>query len=240
MIFYVGFHNVNQIKNLDYCMISYNRIRNRRSLFQGSKQGWILDSGAFTEIFKYGNYREGPEVYANVINKVSVIENFHCAVSQDYMCEPFILDKTGLTIKQHQEMTIERYDAIRSIVASHIHIMPVLQGYSVEDYANHIQMYGDRLKPNMHIGLGSVCKRNKDPSQIEIILRKVLSIIPYVKLHGFGVKITALRNKYVWDSFYSTDSMAWSYAARMDGRDANSWLEAEKYALKINSLHHNT
>ena len=240
MIFYIGYPESSGIKHFDYAMLSYNRIRNRKSYFSPSKKGWMLDSGAFTEISTHGHYRHSAEKYADDINKFSIIKNLDCAVSQDYMCEPFILEKTGLTVLQHQELTIQRYDIIRSIVQDHVHVMPVLQGYLLEDYIQHIDMYGDRLKNNMLVGVGSVCKRNTDPVVIEEIVKKILYTKPTIRLHGFGVKITALKNKTIWESFYSTDSAAWAFQLRIENRSVNSVEEAHAYAAKINSLHSST
>lgn len=56
MQFYVGLHNVYQAKHFDRAFISVNRLRARRSSFEANT--WIMDSGAFTELYKYGAYRE--------------------------------------------------------------------------------------------------------------------------------------------------------------------------------------
>ncbi len=48
--------------------------------------------------------------------------------------------------------------------------MPVLQGYDPESYLAHLDLYGELLTPGQWIGVGSVCKRNTNPKQIEDIL----------------------------------------------------------------------
>ena len=58
---------------------------------------------------------------------------------------------------------------------------------------------------------------------------------PDLRLHGFGVKTTALASSVVRDCLYSADSMAWSYAARREGRDGNSHYEAARFLQKIES-----
>jgi hypothetical protein len=63
-------------------------------------------------------------------------------VSQDYMCEPFMLKKTGLDIATHQRLTIERYDVIRAVLA--VPIMAVVQGYDPSDYRRSLP-YSDML-----------------------------------------------------------------------------------------------
>ena len=92
--------------------------------------------------------------------------------------------------------------------------MPVLQGYQVSDYLKHLFDYGDRLLPNMWIGIGSVCKRNSDPSQIRDILKAIKLIRPDLKIHGFGLKATALECPEIRSLLFSCDSMAWSFPSR--------------------------
>jgi hypothetical protein len=109
----------------------------------------------------------------------------------------------------------------------------VLQGYQPNDYVQHIRQYGDRLTPGMWVGVGSVCKRNGDPAAIEDVLLAIKAERPDLKLHLFGLKTTALKSKAIRDMTHTADSMAWSYAARMEGRDANSWREAVAFGEKI-------
>jgi hypothetical protein len=230
MKFYIGLFQPKQSENFDRAFISINRVRGRKSAVPSCD--WILDSGAFSEISRHGRYRHEPEEYAAEINRLATInQGLKIAVSQDYMCEPFILEKTGLTVAEHQRLTIERYDALLPLVG--IYLMPVLQGYSPDDYVAHIEQYGDRLRPGMLVGVGSICKRNADPAQIEAILRAIKRKRPDLKLHGFGLKISALARAAIRDALYSADSMAWSFSARKQGRDHNDWREAQRFVQKI-------
>lgn len=154
------------------------------------------------------------------------------AVAQDYMCEPVILAKTGLTGKEHQRLTIERYVQLKALCPN-VYIMPVLQGYTVAEYLDHIDQYGDLLEFGAYVGVGSVCKRNTNVAQIEHILSAIKAKRPDLKLHGFGLKITALASGLVRELLYSADSMAWSFAARKQGRDANDWNEAARFDRRI-------
>lgn len=158
------------------------------------------------------------------------------AVSQDYMCKSIMLERTGMTIAEHQRLTIERYDALIACDTGGVYIMPVLQGYAPEDYVRHIRMYGDRLKPRMWVGVGSVCKRNANPASIEAVLLAIKNERPDLRLHGFGIKKTALGSQLVRDLLFSADSMAWSFAARMEGRNANDPAEAVRYAHRIKTM----
>lgn len=135
MRFYVGLHQPSDAKNFGAAFISVNRIRNRKSAFVVGD--WIMDSGAFTEIATYGHYRHGVEEYAEQIRRWKSCGNMIAAVAQDYMCEPWMLEKTGLTVADHQRLTIERYDALLACDTGAC-IMPVMQGYAPADYAAHM------------------------------------------------------------------------------------------------------
>jgi hypothetical protein len=234
MKFFVGLHIPAHAYRVENAFISINCIRNRKSPFPVNN--WIMDSGAFTTISKYGCYPDPPELYAAQIKRWSTNGNLLAAVSQDYMCEQHILEKTGLTIAEHQRLTIERYDAIAACDTGGIYIMPVLQGYAPADYVSHIRQYGDRLAPGAWVGVGSVCKRNGNPIAIETVLLAIKRERPDLRLHGFGLKTTALGHGTVRDSLYTADSMAWSFAARMGGRNANCINEAILFTKRIDTM----
>jgi hypothetical protein len=144
-----------------------------------------------------------------------------------------MLERTDLTVTDHQRLTIERYDRIRAAVSSRIHILPVLQGYQSAEYVAHVNAYGDRLTPNLWGGVGSVCKRNEQPDAIEAVLRALKGERPDLRLPGVGVKLTAPGNAYGREHLGSSDRMAWSFGARKARRDPNSWEEAMAYCNKV-------
>ena len=95
-----------------------------------------MDSAAFTELSTYGQWRTTPQEYADHINRLKHNGNLVAAVTQDLMCERMILEKTGRTIRDHQTMTIERYNQL--IYLTDVYVMPVLQGCSPESYCRHL------------------------------------------------------------------------------------------------------
>jgi transcriptional regulator of met regulon len=239
--FYVGLHQPADAQHFDLACISIKRLwRRKKPVACGDV---LVDSGAFTELLLHGRYRHGVEEYAAELHRLHTtgVVNIAAAVAQDYMCEPFILAKTGLTIEDHQRLTIERYDALVAElerlfdVPIPFHVMPVLQGFAPQDYVNHVRMYGDRLKPGMWVGVGSVCKRQGDPRSIMAVLQAIAGERPDLLLHGFGVKKTALLHPGVRELLATADSMAWSFAARKQGRDANDWHEARNFADVVNA-----
>lgn len=237
MKFFVGLHQpADAGKMRNPCMISVNRLWDRVSDFAVGP--WLMDSGAFSELAIHGRYRPERSVaaYARQIRRWSQCGNLLAAVAQDYMCEPFMIEKTGLSVAEHQRLTVERYDALTACDTNGVYVMPVLQGYSPGDYAGHIERYGDRLKQGMWVGVGSVCKRNASPSSVAVVLEAIKSRRPDLRLHGFGLKLTALQIAGVRDLLYSADSMAWSFAARMRGGGGNDWREAVRFSRRVDEM----
>ena len=230
MEFYVGLHQPSDARHFERAFVSVNRLRGRRKPVGAS--AWIMDSGAFTEISTHGRYRHSVEDYAAEIARWSGDPALLAVVAQDYMCESWILEKTGLSVVDHQRLTIERYDALEPLVQD-VYVMPVLQGYTVADYLRHLQAYGDRLAPGAWVGVGSVCKRNANPLSVESILATIKRARPDLRLHGFGLKTTALALGTIRELLHSADSMAWSFAARRQGRDGNSHHEARRFIERI-------
>jgi len=228
--FYIGVHTVSHGWRFPRSMISLNRLRTRRSDFKVNR--WILDSGAFTEVSTFGAHRTAVEDYAAAIHRWARCGQLEVAVSQDWMCEGFVLERTGLSVAAHQRLTIDNYDRLLPLAHPHA-ILPVLQGYRPGGYAAHVRAYGARLAPGAWVGVGSVCKRNARVGEVEAVLLAIKAERPDLRLHGFGLKTTALRSGLVRSLLWSSDSMAWSFAARYEGRDANHWAEAQRYVTAV-------
>ena len=224
--FFVGLHQPSDAKHFDAAFISVGRLRGRKSDFQVGD--WILDSQAFRTIEMHGGYPFPPEEYADQIRRWKRCGNLLAAVTQDYMCEPFMLAKTGLSVADHQRLTIERYCTLLQCDTG-CYIMPVLQGYTPDEYVSHIRQYGERLAYNAWVGVGSICKRNGDPRAILDVLGAIKTERPDLRLHGFGLKTIALANGVIRALLHTADSMAWSFAARRGGRNANDYREAERF-----------
>lgn len=180
----------------------------------------MLDSAAFSELLLHGHYRDSEEEFVRKVGRV-IEHRPDVVVSQDYMCEEVMLRKTGLTLQDHQRLTIERYDNIRALWQWRTPLMPVLQGFAVDDYLRHLEQYGPRLKVGMWVGVGSVCKRQGDIRLIEELLEALVRERPDLRLHGFGVKLQALESDAIRELLWSADSMAWSFAERAQGGDPN-------------------
>lgn len=84
------------------------------------------------------------------------------AAPQDWMCEPFMPAKTGLTVAEHQVRTVENYLELRSL-APERPFVPVPQGWKLDDYVRCVDLYyeltGIDLAAQPLVGIGSVCRR---------------------------------------------------------------------------------
>lgn len=159
-----------------------------------------MDSQVFRIPELHGDHQLSVAAYAVLAEQIAPLCERLTVVCQDYPCEQYMFQKryehTGIrfTIADHQRLTIARYDELRGRLDRQIAVLPVLQGYHPREYADHIRQYGRRLKPSAWVGVGSVCKRNTDPAAIRAVLLAIKAVRPDLRLHGFGVKLTALRS----------------------------------------------
>ena len=231
-LLYVGTDHPSMVEHLSRAMVSFNVLEHRRSDFTAHK--WIMDSGAFTRITN-GRDHLPVEDYAQCATRWAECGTLEAVVGQDYMCEPFMLKLTGLTVHDHQRMTTERWLSLRRLVPT-LYVMPVLQGYTPAEYVDHLGALAPHLPSGSWVGVGSVCKRNANPDAISTILTSLLQVRPDLRLHGFGVKVTALKRADIMARFWSVDSMAWSFAARIEGRDQHSGAEMLEWEARTNSI----
>lgn len=238
--FYLGTHQPHWLERSDVPLfISYRRLRDRVSLPR-SRCDWALDSGGFSEISTHGKWTISAQEYARSVEVYQQeVGRLDWAAPQDWMCEPHILRKTGLTVKVHQVRTIHSLLELRSL-SSQVHFIPVLQGWEPEDYLRHIEMYVDAgidLTSESVVGVGSVCRR-QGMDQAETIMRSISSM--GINIHAFGFKLTGLYR--CADTLTSADSMAWSFSARFDPpmegcnthkNCANCWKYARKWVDRV-------
>jgi hypothetical protein len=207
--------------------VSHRRLARYKRL-RPATVDWALDSGGFTELSTYGEWRTTPEEYVLAVARYQrEIGRLKWAAPQDHMCEPVIINGgrvgrkiipgTHLSVIEHQRLTVANFLELRQLWAELVPgqpcpFIPVLQGWELADYLRCAAMYksaGVDLAAFPVVGVGSVCRRQAT-SEIAEIMTALLKIAP--RLHGFGVKTSGL-------SLYghlltSADSMAWSYDAR--------------------------
>ena len=214
--------------------------------------------------------------YARQIQRWSRCGNLVAACAQDYMCEAFMFpedpeeggplsgeaawrmgETRGLSVEEHQVWTVDRYAQLRNAlhrIRCDTPVMAVLQGYTPEEYLRCIELYETRwgrplLDEGAYVGVGSVCKRNVNPETVVEVLSAIKERRPDLRLHGFGLKVTALKDPEVRRLLTSSDSMAWSSAARHARNRArklgedweaipspNDWRAAQAYADQVEDI----
>jgi hypothetical protein len=193
-------------------MVSHGRLRERKHLPRATAP-WICDSRGFSELSEHGRWTIGARDYAAALLRYSGRPGrLVWASPQDWMCEPDILAKTGKTVTEHQQLTVESVLLLRSLLAGRVHVIPVLQGWRLPDYLAHIDLYaahGVDLRAEPVVGLGSVCRRQATGE-----IHGIVSVLESMglRLHGFGVKTAAIAA--VGPLLASADSFAWSYGGR--------------------------
>lgn len=224
MQFWLGMHMASRLPQIDVPVcVSYGPLRKYKSI-PAPGGPVFLDSRGFTEVNQHGRYTFTPNEYAAFVRRLRDEwgDRLAHASIMDWMCEPFVLEKTGLTIPEHQKRTVESYLTLSSIGPS-LPWVPVLQGYAFDDYHACADLYessGVRLASLPLIGIGSVCRRQGMRSAADII--KSLYARGYRNIHGFGFKVTGLVSKGMRLARYlkSSDSTAWSFRARKAHRES--------------------
>ncbi len=208
MKFWLGSHQPNWLAEAGVpLMVSHQRLARRRTLPR-AQAPWVLDSGAFSEIAANGHFTTSPKDYVAAVRRYAQeIGQLAWAAPQDWMCEPFMLKRTAFTVAEHQAMTTVNYLQLRS---SGLPIVPVLQGWTIDDYKHHVDAYeraGIDLAAAPLVGLGSVCRRQATDTIVGLV-----SALQPLRLHGFGMKTDGVARASF--GLASADSMAWSYQAR--------------------------
>lgn len=207
--------------------VSHARLRrySQSRALPRARLSWALDSGGFTQLSQYGRWTFTAAEYARAVARYDrELGGLSWAAPMDWMCEPYVLAKTGLTVAEHQTRTVENYLDLRELWRSYSDescpFMPVLQGYQLEDYLRCVDLYADAgvdlmdpANPGMAdepvVGVGSVCRR-QSTTEVAGIFAELASTGLW--LHGFGVKSQGL-GRYS-QHLISADSMAWSARGR--------------------------
>ena len=137
---------------------------------------------------------------------------------QDMMCEPFMLEATGLDVAEHQRRTVANYVELCRL-APDVPWLPVVQGWTVEDYVRCVELYraaGVDLRESEWVGVGSICRRQGTAEGVAII---VAMLRLGLRVHAFGFKADGLRRlraELAADEWarLRADSAAWSKHAQ--------------------------
>lgn len=212
MKFYLGTHMPNWLaRSVVPLFVSHRRLCSLKTLPRAICS-WMLDSGAFSEVAEHGCYLSTARDYvASAYRYYNEIGSCQGMAIRDWMCEPHVVKRTGLSVRQHQGLTVDSYKELLDL-APDLPWIPVLQGYEIDEYRQHLDDYNDAgfdLQRLPRVGVGSICRRQHTDEIAQIV---TMFSLHGLKLHGFGVKVKGL-DKYA-EHLVSADSMAWSKQAR--------------------------
>lgn len=224
MKFYLGTHRPSWLARTNVPLFVSRRTMPKKGALPRALGPWALDSGGFSELQLYGKWTLEPDRYAAEVFRFSQeVGNLEWAAVQDWMCEPFMVQRTGLSVAEHQARTLESYLKLRELWPEGPWA-PVLQGWTYGDYLDHLKAYdraGIQLAALPVVGVGSVCRRQNTVSA-GLILSE-LRDRGLANLHGFGFKVSGLtsiaRTSVTLGRpmlLASADSLAWSYQARRE------------------------
>lgn len=212
MMFYLGTHRTNWLTEAGVPVFISRRTLARMKSLPRATSPWALDSGGFTELTMHGTWTLSAQGYVDEVRRYrEEIGQLDWAAPQDWMCEPVMLERTGLTVDEHQRRTIANYLELREL-APDLPFIPVLQGWSFGSYMRHAEQYQDAgvdLESLPLVGVGTVCRRQN--TGLASAVMAALAADGF-RLHGFGYKVIGLRASA--DALESADSMSWSYNAR--------------------------
>jgi len=214
--FFLGVHHVNWLTKAGVPLfVSRRRLAKYRRLPRAS-HAWALDSGGFTEIALHGCWALSERDYVAEARRYrDDVGLLSWAAPQDWMCEPKMLRRTGLTVAEHQQRTLDNFLELQHL-APEMPWVPVLQGWTEADYHRHVNQYaraGIDLAARPLVGIGTVCRRQRTG----MVAGTVLALTRQgLHLHGFGVKLQGLQR--VAGYLASADSQAWSTRARNAAR----------------------
>jgi hypothetical protein len=212
LMFYLGAHHADWLGRADVPLFVSRRTLYRRANLPRASAPWALDSGGFTELSMRGAWELPARSYVDEVRRYrDEIGSLEWAAPQDWMCEPAMLKRTGLSVEEHQRRTIANFLELREL-APDLPFVPVLQGWSIGDYWRHLEAYGRagiELRSLPLVGVGTVCRRQNTVSAALILSSLAMEGL---RLHGFGVKAQGLR--LALEHLASADSMAWSLSGR--------------------------
>ena len=212
MNFFLGTHQPGWLARTRVPLfVSYKRLKSYKALPKATSR-WALDSGAFSELADYGRWTLAPRKYAEAVQRLQeTIGNLQWASIQDWICSPAVLARTRLAIKSHQMRTIESFHTLQRW-APEVRWIPILQGWDVESYIAHLEMYkvsGIELDREELVGVGSLASRQQSDDVPQVLSRLQANRL---RIHGFGLSLAGLKR--VSGSLVSADSMVWSFIAR--------------------------
>jgi len=167
-----------------------------------------LDSGGFTAARRWGRYPFTPAAYACWARQTARDVPLDFVAVMDYACERDVCRDALATNAARISQTVA--NAVRCLEADPaLPWLPVVQGYSPDDYLACARDYRERGLPLAYAGLGTVCGRPwREAAGLLDFLRRAL---PDTRWHVFGMDLRVLADPGARAVVRSWDSHAWNW-----------------------------
>lgn len=173
----------------------------------------FVDSGGYSFMVGKGEYETSDRRYLKHIRE----HRPAIFALRDYPCEPDVLDEHDRTVADHQQRTLARHINLLDLIGETpvpSDPVAVLQGWSVEEYLDCVELFRDHGVLTDYVGIGSVCRRNQEAEIRRVILAVADALPPGTDIHAFGVKGSVLKYPDVRSALTSADSMSYNFAAQ--------------------------
>ncbi len=232
--FFLGTHKPEWLAQLEVPLFVSRRTLARLFELPRAKCPWALDSGGFSELSLFGRWTVPAAQYIREVRQfIAEIGCLAGSCQQDWMCEPEMIEKTGLSVSEHQRRTVNNFLLLKDKAAD-LPGIPVLQGWTRDQYLRCLDLFdraGVDLRQEARVGLGSVCRR-QDTDEAEQLITELAGL--GLNLHAFGFSTRGLERSY--EHLVSSDSMAWSLIARnappLSGCSHRRCNNCSKFALR--------
>jgi hypothetical protein len=205
----------------------------RTNLPKDTTKKLFLDSGGFSLLSQYPDYPFTLNQYLELAYYIKDNNLLTLIATMDYPCEAEInrtqLHSNEERIQKTIDNTIKCYD-----VDSSLPWVPVIQGYTIDEYLACIDLYYEVGIESLYWAIGSICSRKGHYLQMRnIIVTIAKRLETECKLHAFGLGVKFLYDPQIFSNIYSSDSAAWNY--RAISREQKPQM-IEDYLQRITSL----
>ncbi len=212
-----GINSVNQEVNLltSYSHIYKNPIKPIELPANG--KNFMIDSGAYDFLIREKNddFPFTTAEYAEVMKNLP-LDNFKSftVVSMDYICsreeENDNLELIEKTLDNAEFLKHEFNNCKK------INFMPVIQGYKKQEYIHCVKEMVRReiILEGDYVGIGSLVARRK-LKETRAIIRSIYNYLKKeilnFKIHCFGINLSIIKDKVIFNMIKSIDSLTWTF-----------------------------
>lgn len=200
----------------------------------------FLDPGGFGFHRRNSDYPFTLAQYAELAERLGATS----VATLDYPCEPKVNREIHRTNLDRIARSVEWAERGRK-EQPQLPWVPVIQGYTPAEYLRCIDLYEEKGLIRPYMAIGSLCSRVRRDSTWEVV-RVIRRRLTGVRLHGFGVSLTLLKDKRIRSALHSADTQAWRFFDHYDEK-LGRWIwkprtmaaqidNYPRYAVKIGRL----